>query len=121
MAAMVRAQAAHRNTCCRLLIAMLEHALPWNTAQSSEATGGDGGGVGPVYIGTVEGLIRAEIARSYLEDAGLTVFLQGKASAGAFGLPGGALAAIRFYVPASQAEEGRMLLQELDWGDDELR
>jgi hypothetical protein len=96
---------------------MADYALPWNNTRAS--TGGGGDDVGPVYIGTVEGLMHAEIARSYLEDAGLTVFLQGKSAAGAFGLPGGALAAIRIYVPAAQAEEGRMLLQELDWGDEE--
>lgn len=78
-------------------------------------TGGDGNGVAPVCVGTVDGPLRAEIARSYLEDAGLTVFLQGEAVAGVYGMVSGPLSTVRVFVPASQAEEGARVFAELDF------
>ena len=71
---------------------MFERALSWigsakKPGQASaedtgthETTGGEpGDGVGPVCIGVVEGPLRAEIARTYLEQAGISVYLQGEA------------------------------------------
>lgn len=77
--------------------------------------GGDGEGIEPVCIGSVEGPLRAEIARGYMEDAGLTVFLQGEAVAGVYGMVSGPLSTVRVFVPASQAEEGARVFAELDF------
>ena len=81
-----------------------------------EATGGQpGDGTGPVCIGVVEGPLRAEIARTYLEQAGITVFLQGESLAGVYGFTSGPLGAMRVLVPASQAEEAARIFSELDF------
>jgi hypothetical protein len=77
--------------------------------------GGGGAGVAPLCIGVVAGPLRAELARSYLEQAGINVYLQGAAIAGAYGLAGGPLAEVRVFVPASQAEEAARIFAELDF------
>ena len=82
-------------------------------------TGGHGSGVGPVCIGVVEGPLRAEIARSFLEQEGITVYLQGVAVASAYGLAGGPLAEVQIFVPAVQAEEAARIFAELDFSSDE--
>ena len=82
-------------------------------------TGGYGSGVGPVCIAVVEGPLRAEIARSFLEQEGITVYLQGVAVASAYGLAGGPLAEVQIFVPAAQAEEATRIFAELDLGSDE--
>jgi len=79
------------------------------------ATGGGGDGVAPVCIGVVAGPLRAELVRSYLEQAGLSVYLQGAAVAAAYGLVGGPLAEVRVFVPAAQAEEAARIFAELDF------
>jgi hypothetical protein len=80
-----------------------------------EATGGQpGDGIGPVCIGVVEGPLRAEIARTYMEQAGITVFLQGESLAGVYGFTSGPLGAMRVLVPAAQAEEAARIFGELD-------
>jgi len=76
--------------------------------------GGDGAGVAPVCIGVVAGPLRAELTRSYLEQAGISVYLQGAAVAGAYGLVGGPLGEVRVFVPAAQAEEAARIFAELD-------
>jgi hypothetical protein len=81
-------------------------------------TGGDGSGVGPVCIGVVAGPLRAEIARSFLEQSGISVYLQGVAVAAAYGLAGGPLAEVQVFVPAAQAEEAARIFAELDFGGD---
>jgi hypothetical protein len=109
---------------------MTESALHWQepieipqrpvlSAASARATtgGGDGEGIGPVCIGVVEGPLRAEIARSYLEQAGIAVFLQGEAIANVYGLVAGPLGVVRVLVPAAQAEEAARIFAELDFGD----
>lgn len=86
-------------------------------AASNTTTGGaPGAGIAPVCIGVVSGPLRAEIARSFLEDAGLTVFLSGEAVAGVYGVVSGPLGMVRVLVPAAQAEEGARLFAELDLG-----
>jgi hypothetical protein len=50
--------------------------------------GGAGAGVAPVCIGVVAGPLRAELTRSYLEQAGISVYA-GAAVAGAYGLSAG--------------------------------
>jgi hypothetical protein len=69
-----------------------------------------------VRIGVVEGPLRAEIARSYLEDAGITVFLQASTVGRVYGLVGGPLAEVQVYAPAAQAEEAARIFAELDFG-----
>lgn len=109
---------------------MSEQALPWfgrrdqpqEDGQPGEdeqpapgsrvTTGGGGDGAGPVCIGVVQGMLRAEMVRSYLEDAGFTVYLQGEPVAGAYGLVAGPLGQVRVFVPASQAEEAGEVFQE---------
>jgi hypothetical protein len=92
---------------------MSEGVLSW----AGEATGGGRGeGAPPVVIGEVGGPLRAGLARSYLESAGLTVFLDGEAMASTFGLAGGPLATVRVLVPAAQAEEGARLFAEFEAG-----
>jgi len=104
---------------------MSEQALPWfggreqphedeqpDAAGSRVTTGGQGDGAGPVCIGVVQGVLRAEMARSYLEDAGFTVYLQGEPVAGAYGLVTGPLAQVRVFVPAGQAEEAAEVFAE---------
>lgn len=93
-----------------------KHKQADDAAQPNATTGGgDGEGVAPVCVGVVEGPLRAEIARGYLEDAGLTVFLQGEAVASVYGMVSGPLSTVRVFVPASQAEEGARVFAELDF------
>jgi hypothetical protein len=66
----------------------------------------------------VAGPLRAEIARSFLEQSGVSVYLQGAAVAAAYGLAGGPLAEVRIFVPAAQAEEAAQIFAELDFGGD---
>jgi hypothetical protein len=82
--------------------------------------GGDGMGVGPVCIGVISGPLRAEIARSYLEQAGISVFLRGEAIAGVYGVVTGPLGDVRVFVPAAQAEEAERIFGELDFGDPQI-
>jgi len=88
--------------------------------QEARATtgGGDGDGVAPVCIGTVEGPLRAEIARTYLEQAGLSVYLQGEVMANVYGIVSGPLGVVRVLVPAAQAEEATRIFAELDFSDE---
>ena len=88
-----------------------------DAAKPARATTGGGGGSGvePVCVGVVGGPLRAEIARSYLEQAGISVFLQGASVAGVYGLIGGPLAEVRIFVPAVQAEEAARIFAELDF------
>jgi hypothetical protein len=109
---------------------MFERALSWfgpnrapeqagaNDSPIHEATGGQpGDGTGPVCIGVVEGPLRAEIARTYLEQAGLAVYLQGESLAGVYGFTSGPLGAMRVLVPAAQADEAARIFAELDFGN----
>ena len=92
----------------------VERADPAEPARA--ASGGGGSGVAPVCVGVVAGPLRAELVRSYLEQAGLSVYLQGAAVAAAYGLAGGPLAEVRIFVPAAQAEEAARIFAELDLG-----
>jgi hypothetical protein len=107
---------------------MSERALPWSrnnraSEQSSaeesatrETTGGQpGDGVGPVCIAVVEGPLRAEIARTYLEQAGIAVYLQGESLGSIYGFTSGPLGAVRVLVAAAQAEEAARIFGELDF------
>jgi hypothetical protein len=107
---------------------MFERALSWfgskgDSEQAAgdehathEATGGQpGDGTAPVCVGIVEGPLRAEIARTYLEQAGIAVFLQGESLAGVYGFTSGPLGAMQVLVPASQAEEAMRIFGELDF------
>ena len=107
---------------------MFERALSWfgakgaveqaraGDADTHETTGGQpGDGTAPVCIGIVEGPLRAEIARTYLEQAGIAVFLQGESLAGVYGFTSGPLGAMHVLVPASQAEEATRIFGELDF------
>jgi len=82
--------------------------------------GGPGDGVGPVCIGSVEGPLRAEIARTYLEQAGITVHLQAEAVGSIYGLVTGPLGVVRVFVPAAQAEEAARIFEELDFAGQEI-
>ena len=86
-----------------------------NDPARSTTGGGGGVGVGPVCIGVVAGPLRAELARSYLEQAGIGVYLQGAAVVSAYGLVGGPLGEVRVFVPAAQAEEAARIFAELDF------
>jgi len=114
---------------------MFERALAWigpnkklgqESAEASstrETTGGEpGDGAGPVCIGVIEGPLRAEIARTYLEQAGISVYLQGEALGTVYGFTSGPLGAVRVLVPVSQAEEAARIFSELDFSaeSDEL-
>lgn len=110
----------NRRAYCTIL-PMNDHVLKWlfgaPVSAADERTGGDGGGVGPVCIAEVDGIIRAQLVRSYLEDAGIPVHLAGEAVAGVYGLLQGPLSIVRVYVPAAVADEARALLAELDLDD----
>src|SRR6476661_2719660 len=81
-----------------------------------ETTGGEpGDGVGPVCVGVVEGPLRAEIARTYLEQAGIVVYLQGEALGSVYGFTSGPLGTVRVLVSAAQAEEAAQIFGELDF------
>lgn len=69
---------------------------------------------------TIEGAINAQILRSFLEDAGIEVFLAGESSAGVYGMLGGAIGAVNVMVPAPHLEEARLILQDFDQGQTEL-
>jgi len=109
---------------------MFERALSWigphkrpnqdgtESEDTRETTGGDpGDGVGPVCVGVVEGPLRAEIARTYLEQAGITVYLQGEALGSVYGFTSGPLGTVRVLVPAAQADEATQIFGELDFSD----
>jgi putative signal transducing protein len=110
---------------------MTTRILPWqqpdgqrdraDSAPNARAAtgGGDGSGIGPVCIGVVSGPLRAEIARGYLEQAGISVYLQGEAIAGVYGVVTGPLGDVRVFVPAAQAEEAARIFGELDFSDTE--
>jgi hypothetical protein len=84
-----------------------------------ETTGGEpGDGAGPVCVGVVEGPLRAEIARTYLEQAGISVYLQGEPLGSVYGFTSGPLGAVRVLVPATQAEEATRIFGELDFSDE---
>jgi hypothetical protein len=111
---------------------MTDRALHWmghdNPSKQAEATqdddarattgGSPGEGVGPVCVGVVEGPLRAEIARTYLEQAGITVHLQSEPLGSIYGLVSGPLGAVRVLVPAAQAEEAERVFAELDFSDE---
>jgi hypothetical protein len=85
-----------------------------------ETTGGEpGDGAGPVCVGVVEGPLRAEIARTYLEQAGISVYLQGEALGSVYGFTSGPLGAVRVLVAAAQAEEAVQIFGELDFSDED--
>lgn len=109
---------------------MLDRALSWigptkkpgqdsaEADETRETTDGEpGDGVGPVCVGVVEGPLRAEIARTYLEQAGISVYLQGEALGSVYGFTSGPLGAVRVLVPAVQAEEAAQIFGELDFSD----
>ncbi|MEO7912252.1 MAG: DUF2007 domain-containing protein [Roseiflexaceae bacterium] len=109
---------------------MLDRALSWigptkklgqdatEANDTREATGGEpGDGIGPVCVGVVEGPLRAEIARTYLEQAGIAVYLQGEALGSVYGFTSGPLGSVRVLVPAAQAEEAAQIFSELDFSD----
>lgn len=110
---------------------MTTHALNWldggnasEAAETGDATratsgGGPGNGIGPVCIGAIEGPLRAEIARTYLEQAGITVHLQAESIGSVYGLVTGPLGMVRVFVPAAQAEEAARIFAELDFDDQE--
>jgi hypothetical protein len=95
-----------------------ENERPDSAGAAVRATTGGGGGEGvePICIGVVGGPLHAEIARGYLEQAGITVYLQGDAIASVYGMVAGPLAEVRVVVPASQAEEAARIFAELDFG-----
>jgi hypothetical protein len=103
---------------------MRDYALRWLLAaqqdMAGDRTGGDGDGVGPVCVAEVEGVIRAQIIRSYLEDAGIPAHLAGEAVAGVYGLLQGPLSIVKVYVPAALADDARELLADLDFGNEDL-
>ncbi|HEU5089124.1 MAG TPA: DUF2007 domain-containing protein [Roseiflexaceae bacterium] len=68
----------------------------------------------PVAIAQVEGVLQAQLVQSFLEDAGIAVFLEGASSAGIGGMLSGPLGAVRVFVPASQATDARQVLAEYD-------
>ncbi len=106
---------------------MTTHVLNWlGSSDASDAPGADqaacektgggpGDGLGPVCIGSVEGPLRAEIARTYLEQAGLTVHLQAESVGSIYGLITGPLSLVRVLVPAAQADEAARIFAELDF------
>jgi len=109
---------------------MFERALSWigtnkKTGQAKaegddtrETTGGDpDDGVGPVCVGVVEGPLRAEIARTYLEQAGIAVYLQGEALGSVYGFTSGSMGMVRVMVPAAQAKEAAQIFGELDFSE----
>jgi hypothetical protein len=109
---------------------MLDRALSWigttkksgqdsaEADETRETTGGEpGDGIGPVCIGIVEGPLRAEVARTYLEQAGISVYLQGEALGSVYGFTSGPLGSVRVLVPAAQAEEAAQIFGELDFSD----
>lgn len=86
-----------------------------DTTAHETTGGGPGDGAGPVCIGVVEGPLRAEIARTYLEQAGVTVYLQAESISGVYGFVTGPLGTVRVFVPAAQAEEAARIFAELDF------
>ena len=106
---------------------MHDHALSWigsnnmagqdnaDNSDTRETTGGHpGDGAAPVCIAVVEGPLRAEIVRTYLEQAGIAVFLQSESLSGVYGFTSGPLGAVRVLVPAAQAEEATRIFAEID-------
>ena len=92
---------------------------PGQADDTRETTGGEpGDGTGPVCIGVVAGPLRAEIARTYLEQAGISVYLQGEALGSVYGFTSGPLGSVRVLVPAAQAEEAAHIFGELDFSDE---
>ena len=89
---------------------------PEQEETSSASRVATGGGGEPVCIGTVDGPLRAEIARTYLEQAGVTVHLQAESASSLYGVVSGPLGVVQLWVPAAEAEEAARLFSELDFG-----
>lgn len=68
-----------------------------------------------VRVGVIDGPINGEIARSYLEDAGIPAVLQRNTLGSIYGLTGGSFGQVAIYVPASRADEAKQLLDELSF------
>lgn len=69
---------------------------------------------------TIEGSMNAQVLRSFLEDAGIEVFLAGESSAGVYGMLGGAIGAVNVMVPAPRLAEAQLILEDFDQGHDVL-
>ena len=93
-----------------------ERAGPDEPAARATTGGGGGEGVAPICIGVVDGPLRAEIARTYLEQSGIAAYLQADSMGSVYGLVSGPLGAVRVFVPASQAEEAARIFDEIDFG-----
>jgi hypothetical protein len=68
----------------------------------------------PQLVAHVDGSLQAELVRSFLEDAGIAVYLEGIEAAAIGGMLMGPLGAVRVFVPAGQADEARRILSEYD-------
>ena len=69
---------------------------------------------------TIEGSMNAQVLRSFLEDAGIEVFLAGESSAGVYGMLGGAIGAVNVMVPAPRLVEAQLIFEDFDQGPDTL-
>jgi hypothetical protein len=86
---------------------------------------GDGAGNGvsaeqhetqpPVCVGVVDGPINGEIARSFLESAGIPAFVQRDTLGAIYGLTTGSYGRVAIFVPAAFADEARALFAELSF------
>jgi hypothetical protein len=68
-----------------------------------------------IQIGVVQGPINGEIARSFLEDAGIPAIARGNALGSIYGLTQGSFGEVAIYVPQAHAEEARRLFAELSF------
>jgi hypothetical protein len=70
-----------------------------------------------IHVFTSEGLLNAEMIRTFLEAKGIQVVVSQESAGVVLGLSVGSLGKARFYVRAEQAEEAKSLLEALERGD----
>jgi hypothetical protein len=70
-----------------------------------------------IHVFTSEGLLNAEMIRTFLEAKGIQVVVSQESAGVVLGLSVGSLGKARFYVRAEQAEEAKSLLEAMERGD----
>jgi len=73
--------------------------LPWPQGESE------------VLVGRAEGYLKAQLLKAALESEGISVLLQGGTMAQTFGLSVGSVGAVSIFVPESQVEQAKTILE----------
>jgi hypothetical protein len=66
----------------------------------------------PVVVGSVSGMLEAEIVRGLLESQGVSIVLSGESAGTVYGLGVGPLGRVDLLVPRAQADQARRILED---------